>query len=269
MQIPLIGGRDFTDRDTPTSPRVAIVSETFVRRFLGGKSPIGKVIRTAPEPKYPAAEYEIIGMVKDTKYLGLREEEPPPEAYAPASQYPDAGRGISVLVRSSVPLSAVISALRAKFGEINPDIGMDVSVLEKEIQNSLIRERTMALLSGFFGALAALLAMIGLYGVISYIALMRRNEIGIRMALGASRRSVVGIIVRQTLVLLAMGVGVGVLFALAGTRGAASLLFRLQPNDPLTFVAAAALLVTVALFASFLPALRASRLDPMSALRYE
>ena len=269
MQIPLIGGRDFTDRDTPTSPRVAIVSETFVRRFLGGKSPIGKVIRTAPEPKYPAAEYEIIGMVKDTKYLGLREEEPPAEAYAPASQYPDAGPGISVLVRSSVPLSAVISALRAKFGEINPDIGMDFSVLEKEIQNSLIRERTMALLSGFFGALAALLAMIGLYGVISYIVLMRRNEIGIRMALGASRRSVVGIIVRQTLLLLAIGVGVGVLFALAVTRGAASLLFRLQPNDPLTFLAAATLLVTVALLASFLPALRASRLDPMSALRYE
>jgi ABC-type antimicrobial peptide transport system permease subunit len=127
----------------------------------------------------------------------------------------------------------------------------------------------MAMLSGFFGLLALLLAMIGLYGVISYIVAMRRNEIGIRMALGASRGDVVRIVVRQTLVLLAVGVGVGVVLGLAAVQSAASLLFGLQPNDPLTFAGAVTLLVSIALIASFLPARRASRVDPMVALRYE
>ncbi len=125
----------------------------------------------------------------------------------------------------------------------------------------------MAMLSGFFGLLAALLTMIGLYGVISYIVAMRWNEMGIRMALGASRRDVLGIILKQTLALLALGVGV--VLALAAARGASSLLFGLQPNDPLTFAGASALLVTVALLASSLPALRATKVDPMAALRYE
>ena len=127
----------------------------------------------------------------------------------------------------------------------------------------------MAMLSGFFGLLAVLLAVVGLYGVISYIVTMRRNEIGIRMALGATRRNVVAIIVRQTLVLLALGAAVGVVLALAAGRTASSLLFGLEPNDPLTFATATALLVSTALIASFLPASRASRVDPMVALRYE
>ena len=127
----------------------------------------------------------------------------------------------------------------------------------------------MATLSGFFGLLATLLAVVGLYGVISYIVALRRNEIGIRMALGASRSEVIGIIVRQTLMLLALGVGFGVVLALAAVRSASSLLFGLQPNDPLTFAGASALLVAIALIASFLPARRASRVDPMVALRYE
>jgi len=127
----------------------------------------------------------------------------------------------------------------------------------------------MATLSGFFGALAALLTTIGLYGVISYIVVMRRNEIGIRMALGASRGNVVGIVLRQTLTLLAVGVTVGVVLALATTRSAGSLLFGLRPNDPFTFAGASLLLIGVALTASFIPAQRASRVDPMVALRYE
>jgi ABC-type antimicrobial peptide transport system permease subunit len=125
------------------------------------------------------------------------------------------------------------------------------------------------MLSGFFGLLAVLLAVVGLYGVISYIVAMRRNEIGIRMALGATPRNVVAIIVRQTLVLLALGAAVGVVLALAVVQTASALLFGLEPNDPLTFAAATALLVAIALIASFLPARRASRVDPMVALRYE
>ena len=127
----------------------------------------------------------------------------------------------------------------------------------------------MAMLSGFFGLLAVLLAVVGLYGVISYIVAMRRNEIGIRMALGASRGDVVGIIVRQTLVLLVLGVGAGIVLALAAARGAGSLLFDLRPNDPFIFAVATGVLVSIALVASFIPARRAARVDPMVALRYE
>ena len=127
----------------------------------------------------------------------------------------------------------------------------------------------MAMLSGFFGALAALLAMVGLYGVISYLVAMRHNEIGIRMALGASRRNIVALILRQTIVMLALGVFVGVLLSLAAARSVASLIFGLAPTDPLTIFAAAAFLITVALLASYIPARRASRIDPMIALRHD
>ena len=269
LQIPLIAGRDFNDGDTATSPRVAIVSESFIHKFLGGRNPIGKIIRTAPEPNYPAAEYEIVGIVKDTKYANLREEIQPAEAFAPASQFPAKGPSTSALIRSSYPLSTVISALRAKLSEVNPEIEAEFSVLEKEIQDGLMRERTMALLSGFFGGLAALLATIGLYGIISYVVAMRRNEIGIRMALGASRQNVVAIVIRQTFQLLAVGIVIGVVLSVVVTRGAGSLLFGVQPNDPLTLLVASASLVTIALLASYLPAYRASRIDPMKALHYE
>jgi ABC-type antimicrobial peptide transport system permease subunit len=141
--------------------------------------------------------------------------------------------------------------------------------LENDVQNGLVRERLMAVLSGFFGALAALLAMVGLYGVISYIVAMRRNEIGIRMALGASRGSVIRIIVRQTVTLLAVGVGSGLVLSMAAARGANSLLYGLQANDPLTLLGAAGFLSAVALAASYIPAYRASRVEPMNALRDE
>jgi predicted permease len=268
MQIPFVAGRDFTARDIAESQPVAIVNETFVRQFLGGGNPLGKTIRTTAEPHYPETEYEIVGMVKDTKYGGLRDEIPP-EAFAPAQQYPDKDYYTNVFIRFSSPPSAVISATREKLGQLYPSMKVDYRVFQTEIQNGLVRERLMALLSGFFGALAALLAMIGLYGVISYIIAMRRNEIGIRMALGATRQDVVGIVLRQTLGLLALGVGIGVLLAVVATSGAGTLLYGLQPGDPLSLIAAALFLAIVALAASFWPAYRATRHDPMKALRYE
>jgi predicted permease len=268
MQIPLVDGRDFTPRDTTQSQPVAIVNETFVRRFLGGANPLGKTIRSKPEPHYPETEYEIVGTVKDTKYAGLREEIPP-EAFVPALQYPDKYYFTNVFIRFSSPPAVAISALREKLTQLYPEMKVEYHLYQTEIQNHLISERLMALLSGFFGVLAALLAMIGLYGVISYIIAMRRNEIGIRMALGASRQNVVAMVLRQTVVLLVIGVGVGLLLAVAATSGARALLFGLQPGDPLSLLGAALFLTVVALAASFWPAYRATRHDPMKALRYE
>jgi predicted permease len=268
LQIGLLAGRDFNDRDTRTSPHVAIVNETFVRTMLAGANPIGKTLRTRAEPDFPATQYEIVGLVKDTKYSDLREVVPP-VTYAPASQFPAPSVWAAVFVRSSAPSAAVIAAVREKLGQVNPEVRTEFHVFQADIQNGLIRERVMALLSGFFGVLAALLAMIGLYGVISYIIATRRNEIGIRMALGASRQNIVGNIIRQTLQLLALGVGGGILLSLVATRGAGTLLFGLQPNDPLSLVAASAFLAAIALLASYVPARRASRIDPMIALRYE
>ena len=268
MQIPFVAGRDFTVRDTGQSPPVVIVNETFVRQFLRGENPLGKTVRTSPEPHYPETEYEIVGIVKDAKYGGLRDEIPP-EAFVSAQQYPEKYYFTNVFVRFSSPPSAAISAVHEKLSTLFPEMKVDYHVYQTEIQSGLVRERLMALLSAFFGALAALLAMIGLYGVISYIIAMRRNEIGIRMALGASRQDVVGIVLGQTLGLLALGVGVGLLLAVAATSSARTLLFGLQPTDPLSLVSAAIFLAVVALAASFFPAYRATRYDPMNALRYE
>jgi putative ABC transport system permease protein len=268
MQIPFIAGRDFTDRDTMQSPSVAIVNETFARQFFGAENPQGKTIRTRAEPHYPENEYEIVGVVKDAKYAGLREEIPA-EVFVPAQQYPEKIYLTNVFIRFSSPPSAAISAVREKLSPLYPEMKIEYHLFQTEIQNGLVRERLMALLSGFFGALAALLAMIGIYGVISYIIAMRRNEIGIRMALGASRQDVIGIVLRQTLFLLALGVGIGLLLAIVATSGARSLLYGLGPTDPLSLLGAAIFLVVVALAASFWPAYRATRHDPMKALRYE
>ncbi|MGC2830646.1 MAG: ABC transporter permease [Candidatus Acidiferrum sp.] len=268
MQIPFIAGRDFTDRDTIQSQPVVIVNETFVRQFLGPGNPLGKTIRTNAEPHYPETQYEIVGVVKDTKYGGLREPIPP-SVFVPALQFSDKYYFTNVFIRFSSSPSAVIYAAREKLTQLYPDMKIEYHVFQTEIRNGLVRERLMALLSGFFGALAALLAMIGLYGVISYIIAMRRNEIGIRMALGATRQDVVKIVLRQTLVLVGLGVGIGLLLAVAATSGARALLYGLRPSDPLSLLAAAMFLAAVALAASYWPAYRATRVDPMKALRYE
>jgi putative ABC transport system permease protein len=162
-----------------------------------------------------------------------------------------------------------LAGVKNAANQVHPDLDINFYAFDKMIQNGLLRDRLMAALSGFFGVLAAVLAAIGLYGVISYIVATRRNEIGIRMALGASRSDVISTILQQTLLLLACGVAIGVVLALAVGRSAGSLLFGLKPHDPFTFVGASALLLVVGLIAGFVPVYRASRLDPMVALRHE
>jgi predicted permease len=268
MQIPLLTGRAFSGRDTKASPHVAIVNEAFVRRYLAGKTIIGRAIRTNAENGFPETNYEIVGVAKDTKYTDLREPTPP-ITYAPAEQFPDVSSFAILFTRSSLPSAVAIKAVRQRISEVSPLVKTESHVFQTDIENGLARERLMALLSGFFGALATLLAMIGLYGVMSYIVATRKNEIGIRMALGASRGGVIRIIVRQTLALLGVGIGAGLVLALAAAKGANSLLYNLEANDPLTLFSAAGFLTAVALVASYVPAYRASRVEPMKALRYE
>jgi putative ABC transport system permease protein len=269
MGIPLIAGRPFSDDlDTRTSPRVLVVNETFVRTFFSGENPVGKTIRTIAEPGYPSIECQIVGVVKDAKYGSVRDPIPP-ESYAPGTQFPTGQSASYLFVHTSIRPERTIPALRTSLLQRDPEMDTEFSLYHETIQNTLGQERMMALLSGSFGALAALLTMVGLYGVISYITTMRSNEIGIRMALGANRADVLTVVFRQTLEMLALGVILGVLLSLAATRGASSLLFGLHPNDPISIIDAAALLVTVALLAGFIPARRASKIDPAVALRHE
>jgi predicted permease len=268
MGIPLIRGRLFNLNDTSASQRVAVVNETFVRNFIGDGNPIGVTLRTSPEPNFPSTVYEIVGLVADSKYSSVRGETPE-EVFAPGSQYPALGPWASVMIHSSIDPAAAIAGVRGLLSQKHPEIVAEFSVFRERIRDGMVRERLMAMLSGFFGLLAAVLAMVGLYGVISYIVARRRNEIGIRIALGAGQSRIVGMILRDAGLLLAIGLAAGSVLALAGGQAANSLLFGLTTNDPVTFLMAAASLAGIALVASYLPARRAANLEPTAALREE
>jgi predicted permease len=269
LDIPIIAGRDFNLQDTDKSQPVIAVNETFVRTQLGGASPIGTIVRTIAEPGYPETAWRIVAVVKDTRYANLRDDIPP-SSYAPASQYPIAGPWTSMMIRSSIPSAAAIAAIKQNLERMHPQLNPSFfEVYQQSIRDGLLRERLMAAVSGFFGALAAILATVGLYGVISYIVARRKNEIGIRMALGAGRGQVVGMILRESGWVLAVGLVVGSALSLLATRSAATLLFGLKANDPSTLLAAAALLAGICVLASYIPARRASKLNPMTTLREE
>ena len=268
MGIPILKGRTFTPEDTASSPRVAIVNSTFVRDILGGANPLGRTLRTVAEPDYPSTVYEIVGVIPDTRYSALREPTPP-MTFAPSTQCPNSGPWTAMLIHSNMPTAAVAAATKARLREKYPDVLVEFFDFQVAIRDSLIEDRLMATLCGFFGGLAALLTMIGVYGVISYLVATRRNEIGIRMALGATRLNVVSIVLRRTLVPLGIGIAAGLVLSLLVTRAAGALLFGLQPHDSITFAGAVLLLVLVAVAGSFFPARRAAKVDPMVALRYE
>jgi predicted permease len=268
LRTPLLAGRDFNDHDTATSPKVGMVNETFVNKILNGANPIGVRIHKEGYQGRPGPTYEIVGLVKNTKYADLREE-PRAIIYVAAAQDDHPDLSAQFLIHSNLPASGLLGEVKEVIGETSPEIVVEFRLLTTQIRESLLKERLMATLSGFFGFLAALLATVGLYGVISYTVARRTNEIGIRMALGAQRRNVVGMIMREAGWLLTAGIAIGAVLALAAARAATSLLFGLKPHDPLTILLASCGLAAVAAAASFLPAQRASRLDPMVALREE
>jgi predicted permease len=268
MGIPVVRGRGFSENDTPASTRVAIVNQTFVRRFLGGADPIGQTFRGMQEGDYPTTLYEIVGVIPDTQYNDLRGRTPP-MTFEPASQLGDPGPWTGLMIHSNTPPAATGATIKRRLAARHPDVIVELSDFQKDIRDELTPERLMAMLSGCFGLLAAVLAMVGLYGVISFIVARRRNEIGIRLALGAERGQVVAMVMREAGLLLAIGVVTGTALSLVAGRGARTLLFGLKPYDPLTLAGAALLLSLIAAAASFVPAHRASKLDPMAALRDE
>jgi len=268
MGTSFLSGRDFDDRDTPSAPEVAIVNQEFSRKFMGGGNPIGRSFRMLVGPGEPQHVFQIVGLVKNSKYQSLREDFKP-IVFVAESQNKEPGLGVTFMVRSMLPLGSLMTAVKKTVLGENSEISLQFQVFTTQVQESLMRERLMATLSGFFGFLAVALATVGLYGVISYMVARRRNEIGIRIALGASRGNVLNLVLREAGLLLAVGLVIGIGLALAVGRAASSMLFGLQPSDPMTIGASVAGLAVVAIAASLLPAMRAARVEPMVALREE
>jgi predicted permease len=266
LKIPLLRGRDFDSRDRVETPKVAIVNEAFAREFLGGEDPVGRRFWIAATPGEPDTPYEIVGMVGNTKYENLREEFGPIAYYA-STQDAGSGAGAQMLIRSQLTQAETVAAIKRVLNEINPVISVRFEGLKPMIEATILRERLLATLSFFFGLLALLLACMGLYGILSFGVASRTNEIGIRMAMGARARDVFWLILRESLLLVIVGVGVGLPVVFAVTRLASSLLFRLTPTDPLSLVLSALLMLVVALVAGYLPSHRATRVDPLVALR--
>lgn len=271
MEMPVIAGRDFTSSDNATSPKVVIVNQTFVQKFLAGTPhPIGAQIRVWTPPGKPASYFQVVGLVKDSVYEDMHAPVVPIMYFARAqSNEPQLFTGPDFLIRSRGSMAGLLNSVKDTIVGVNPEINIQFKLLRTQIHNSLLQDELMATLCGFFGGLAVLLAAIGLYGVISYTVAQRTNEIGIRMALGSQRTGVLRLVLGEVAILVAIGLAVGIGLTLAGSKYASSMLFGLKPRDPLTLALAVLILAAIAFAASFLPARRASRLDPMTALRYE
>jgi predicted permease len=260
MRIPLLAGRDFIRQDTPGSTSVTIINQTLAKQYFDGRNPIGQSIQ------FPGGgnASQIIGVVGDTRVQGLRQEAPP-IAYTPLAQTPQPAFATPALI---LRLAGKPPDLAQQFHAIHPAIRVEGEILIKEqIRNQLLQERILAMLSSFFGGLALLLASIGLYGTLSYVLTRRKTEIGIRLALGAQPHQVVNMVLRESTLVVILGLAIGVAAALGLSRFVRQFLFGLPANDPATMIVAAATLLLVALLAAFLPARRASRLDPMTTLR--
>lgn len=263
LRTPVLTGREFTTADGSSAPHVAVVNESFVKRYLSGISPIGQRVSIR------ANDMQIVGVVKDAAYESLRDA-PPPTVYAPLAQSPTPGRGtVTLAIDAGSATPSVAPALQRLLQSKLPVTPILVRTFSAQIDRALIRERVMAALAGGLGAVALVLATIGLYGLLAYTVTRRMNEIEVRMALGAPRGQVLWLVVGDAGRLIAFGLVCGLPAAWASSRLVSSMLFGLAPTDSVTLVGAAGALLVSGLCASLGPALRAANVDPMVALRHD
>ena len=266
MKMPIVLGRALSLRDNEASRKVAVINETMAHTHFPGGSPLGRTFGVGDDAEWQ--NIEVVGVVKDAKYMKL-EEKQMPAAFFPHSQHREEFLR-NFVVRYTGDPAFLVPAIRRAAGEIDANLPVsDVATLAQMVDDFTLNRRLVAQLSTFFGILGALLACIGIYGVMSYGITRRTNEFGIRMALGAERRDVLWVVLRETLSLALAGVGIGLALALASSRLVESLLFGVKSNNPLVMGLSMAAMIVVALFAGYLPARRATRIDPSVALRHE
>jgi putative ABC transport system permease protein len=268
LRMTVLAGRNFSAGDTKISPAVAVVNQGLAHRFFPGLNPLGKTFRIADAMGKPGPPIEVVGIVRDAKYGDMREQVPP-TAFFPATQISENAEHENFELRTAMRPSALAPTVQAAVAEVNKQIPLEFHTLAQQVNDSMVQERLLALLSGFFGAVALLLAMIGLYGTFSYLVTQRRIEFGVRMALGAQPGSILRLVMTDLIAVLAGGLVTGVCISLAATSVLQQMLFGLGPRDVVTMIGAAGVLSAVALLAGYLPARRAMRVDPMIALRYE
>jgi putative ABC transport system permease protein len=261
----LIKGRDFTERDTAETPGVVIINEAFARRYFPGEDPIGKRVNVSNDKMNPR---EIVGVIRDAKQAELTAA-PNPETYLPHSQAASP-RSMTLVVRASSDPAQLAGAVQREVWAIDKNLPVsEIRTMEEVVAESIGAQRFNMILLTLFASVALVLAAVGIYGVMSYTVTQRMHEIGVRMALGASRADILKLVVRQGMALALVGVGLGLLGAFAVTRVMSSLLFNVSPTDSVTFIVVSAVLTGVALLACYIPARRATRVDPMIVLRYE
>jgi putative ABC transport system permease protein len=267
LRIPLKRGRTFTDADSEKAPHVAVINETMAKKFWPNEDALGRRFESK-DSDHKSADFEVIGIVQDGKYKGIVED-PMPFFYLPLAQDYIPLRNIQV--RTSVPPENLELQIASTIRELAPGLPVTVKTMNQDLQglNGYMFFRLGAQLSGTMGLLGLILAVVGVYSVVSYAAAQRTHEIGIRMALGAESRDVLKMVLSRSLVMIALGVAVGLLLSFAGARAIASLLVGVSPSDPVTFGGVMLLLLGVALLACLIPAYRATRVDPLVALRYE
>jgi predicted permease len=268
LSLPILLGRCIGLQDTPASTRVAVINQAFADRFYPGQNPIGR--RITFNEKSDKDDLEIIGVIGTVKYGNAREEAQP-TVYRPILQVEDQGAFTNAIqIRTDIEPLSISSAVRAAVSQVDDKLTIgNMTSLRLQTDEALRQEKLIAQLVSFFGLLALVLAAVGLYGIMAHAVVRRTNEIGIRMALGAERRNIVWMVLRDSLILVVLGILIGVPAALAASKLISTQLFGLTGTDPLSLVTAVSVLSIVAAVAGYLPARRASRVDPLVALRYE
>jgi putative ABC transport system permease protein len=269
LGIPLLAGRDFSETDTKQSPNVVVINDEFRRRHFGSENPLGHRLRLQGQERDPLL---IVGVVGDSRNIQL-DEQPRAAAYVPFLQDPlstNLARSLTIVARTKSDPGAVAGSLRAMVTSMDKSVPVySVKPMTEYLKDSLSRRRFSMVLLSTFSGVALILAALGIYGVISYGVIQRTHEMGIRMALGAQRRDVLKLVLRQAMIVVLIGVGIGLLGSWALTRLMKSLLFDVSVTDPLTFAGIAVLMLLIALLACVIPAMRATKVDPLVALRYE